>query len=344
MAPEQESNARLRIRRIVVPQHNSGMVDQAKAFAHFANQVRKMIQSEPYDLVFATSSRLMTAVLASWVAKKKKAKLYLDIRDIFVDTLNDILPGKFIFFGIPLLSFLEKSSLNRANRINLVSKGFESYFKARYPEKEFRWFTNGIDNEFILPLLQEDQCGSSSKPYTVLYAGNIGVGQGLHKIVPLLAKRMEGQIQFKIIGDGGRKALLELELKKEACTNVALLPPMNRKQLIDEYQKADVLFLHLNDYEAFKKVLPSKLFEYAAVGKPIWAGISGYSADFVKTEISNAEIFTPCDILEAEKVFGRLVIARHNRSEFIEKYSRQKIMQDMAEDIVSLISPAQMQK
>jgi len=31
---------------------------------------------------------------------------------------------------------------------------------------------------------------------------------------------------------------------------------------------ADVLFLHLNAYKAFEKVLPSKIFEYAATGRP----------------------------------------------------------------------------
>ena len=56
--------------------------------------------------------------------------------------------------------------------------------------------------------------------------------------------------------------------------NIRLLPPIERQQLIKEYQNADVLFLHLNDYPAFEKVLPSKIFEYAALGKPILAGVT----------------------------------------------------------------------
>ena len=46
----------------------------------------------------------------------------------------------------------------------------------------------------------------------------------------------------------------------------------------------DVLFLHLNDYSAFRKVIPSKIFEYAATGKPIVAGVSGYAAEFLRHE------------------------------------------------------------
>ena len=99
----------------------------------------------------------------------------------------------------------------------------------------------------------------------MLYAGNIGEGQGLHKILPALAKKMKKHINYKVIGDGGRKEALLQALAEEGVTNVELLPPINRDHLIEAYQAANVLFLHLNDYDAFKKVLPSKLFEYASL-------------------------------------------------------------------------------
>ena len=85
--------------------------------------------------------------------------------------------------------------------------------------------------------------------------------------------------------------------------NVNLLPPIDRADLVEEYKKADVLFLHLNDHAAFEKVLPSKLFEYAAMGKPIWAGVSGYSLEFIKSEISNCEVFVPCNVTDAINKF-----------------------------------------
>ena len=119
-------------------------------------------------------------------------------------------------------------------------------------------------------------------------------------------------------------------------TNVALLPPMNREALLETYRSADILFLHLNDYEAFKKVLPSKLFEYAALGKPVWAGVSGYAAKFVASEISNAAVFYPCDIAGAVRAFNTLNIQDTPRNDFLEKYSRSKISLELAEDILNL--------
>lgn len=334
-APELESRSGLEIRRIALPPHQSGMVDQSKAFLSFSRQASKHVAYREYDLVFATSSRLMTAVLGAWIAGKKQAPLYLDIRDIFVDTIKDVLPSHLALVAKPVFSLLERWAVKRAVRINLVSKGFAGYFSFRYPKKEFSYFTNGIDDEFITAALDAPTEASANSPLTVLYAGNIGEGQGLHAILPALAKKMEGRLHFKVIGDGGRKEALAQALAEEGVTNVELLPPIKRDSLIEAYKAADVLFLHLNDYDAFKKVLPSKLFEYAAIGKPIWAGIAGYSAEFVRSEILNSAVFPPCDAEQAMQVFENLVLSVTPRADFVEKYARQNIAKGMAKEIVN---------
>jgi glycosyltransferase involved in cell wall biosynthesis len=171
----------------------------------------------------------------------------------------------------------------------------------------------------------------------VLYAGNIGDGQGLHHILPELAERMSGRVHFRVVGDGGRVEALREKVRARALSNVELLPPVERAELIAQYQKADVLFLHLNDFPAFRRVLPSKLFEYAATGKPIWAGVAGYSADLVSDEISNSAVFNPCDVDGAIKAFERLSLAQASRLEFVARYSRSRIMKKMANDVLELL-------
>ena len=63
----------LTIKRIALPAHCSSMLTQSKAFFYFAMQVKHLIKRTDYAMVFATSSRLMTAVLGSVIARKKKA-------------------------------------------------------------------------------------------------------------------------------------------------------------------------------------------------------------------------------------------------------------------------------
>ena len=149
---------------------------------------------------------------------------------------------------------------------------------------------------------------------------------------------VDHKVCFRIIGDGGRRKVLQSRLLQQGVDNVEILEPVNRQQLIAEYCDADVLFLHLNDRTAFNKVLPSKLFEYAAMGKPIWAGVSGYAAEFVRSEISNAAVFIPCNSEDAERSFDELKIEDSCRIEFVKKYARKKIMQKMAADILNMAS------
>lgn len=335
--PAEESLPGVSIFRIALPRHQSGMFDQAKAFISFARAVLGKTRGQEYDLVFTTSSRLMTAVLGAWVAKKNRTPLYLDIRDIFVDTIKDVLPSHLAILTIPFFSLLERWAINSANKVNLVSKGFAGYFSTRYPKQRFSYFTNGIDDEFLsLPI--PESVPRTEGVVEILYAGNLGEGQGLHTILPDLAKKVHGRVRFKIIGDGGRKDALQAALISAGVDNVELLPPMKRAQLIEAYQAADVLFLHLNDYDAFRKVLPSKLFEYGAMGKPIWAGVSGYAAEFMRTELDNSAVFHPCNAAEAERVFSQLRLQNGPRDRFVAKYARINIANEMAKDVLSTIS------
>lgn len=340
-APFMENQPGLSIFRITLPKHQSGFLDQSKAFFFFSLSVTRLVADKEYDIVFATSSRLMTAVLGAWISRRKDAKLYLDIRDIFVDIIKEVLPRSISWLVWPFFSVLEKWTIKQADKVNLVSLGFWQYFNLRYPKKHFSYYTNGIDDEFLAfvptQISMPDKRGEN-KTITVLYAGNLGEGQGLHNIIPELAKRMESRIHIKIIGDGGCKRILEIALTEIGVTNVELLPPIKRDELIVAYRAADVLFLHLNDYDAFKKVLPSKLFEYTALGKPVWAGVSGYAAEFVKSEISNAAVFHPCDVEEAVHSFDELVLLDAPRTTFIMKYARANISKKMAKDIVALVS------
>ena len=330
-AASDESEENVRVKRIELPSHKSGMLDQIKSFSRYYLEVQKLVNNNEYDLVFATSSRLFTAFLGTRIAKKKKIPLYLDIRDIFVDTIKDVLPSKVAFFVKPLMSIVEKYTFSSARHINLVSKGFNEYFKSRYPRPNYTFFTNGIDAEFI-GHYTENKCIEKRSQTTVLYAGNIGEGQGLHTIIPELAKASGDKVKFNIIGDGGRKE--QLENSVVGISNVELLPPVNRQELIEKYLEADVLFLHLNDYPAFEKVLPSKVFEYAAVGKPILAGVAGYAAEFIQSEIPNAQVFYPGDHAAALDAFKRLELGYTDRADFVEKYARCKIMEQMCRTII----------
>lgn len=335
---KKESHKRLTINRIRIPSHKSGIFDQAWSYMYFALNAYKISRYEQYDLVFATSSRLMTAVLASFFKIKFKAVLYLDIRDLFTDTLKDLFKKKILILVVPFVKILESWSFRKADKINIVSQGFHSYVSKFSNEYNISVHTNGIDSDFLKKDYTKYKSLNTSLPI-ILYAGNIGEGQGLHNILPITAKYFEGKVEFHIFGDGGVRNKLEEQINLKDITNIKIFNPISRDDLIIEYSKADILFLHLNDFSAFKKVLPSKLFEYAATGKPIIAGVSGYSAEFIKKELPDVGLFNPCDHKNLSLLINNFLLKEKkiDREKFLIKYSRDDIMTKMASDILNTI-------
>lgn len=328
-----EVNGNINIIRTELPPHKSGFFDQARAFFTYFVKTLKYTKGRDYDLVFATSSRLFTAFLGAVIARMKSARLYLDIRDIFTDTMKSLLSPPVSWVALPIFLLVERFTVSKADKVNLVSEGFRGYFENIAPEKEFSFFTNGIDEEFVGVSFEKEK---STERKIITYAGNIGQGQGLEKIIPRIAKMTEHENEFWIIGDGGMRSVLEDNLKKQGVTNVVLYDPVGREDLMQFYRQSDYLFLHLNDCAAFEKVLPSKIFEYAATGKPIIAGVSGFPGKFISENVENAAVFKPCDHKDFLSKFRSLGSERQDRGEFVRHNTSAFIMRQMARDFMGI--------
>ena len=333
---KEETGKNYRIDRLTVPMHASGMAEQAKAFTSYYKGVMTLVKNEHYDMVFASSSRLFTAFLGKRCAVKNHCPLYLDIRDIFVDTMKDIFKDKKIIRvteGV-VLGMIEKYTFKNANHINLISGGFRPYFD-KYKKPTYTEYSNGIDDEFIEA--GQEPSTNTDKPYIITYAGNMGSGQGLEKVIPEAAKKLGPDYKFRLIGDGGKRKLLEEKLKELNVENVELLNPVARKELILFYKESTFLFFHLNDLEAFKKVMPSKMFEYGAFDKPIIAGVGGYAAQFVEKNIPNHILFRPTDVDDFVSQMKNYQLKFERRDDFIKNFSRKSIDKKLAASIVGLL-------
>jgi len=332
-APTHEFFGNVQVDRVSTPKHRSGFIDQALAFKAFFFGTLKIVRRNNYDLVYASSSRLFTAFLGALISRKKKIPLYLDIRDIFVDTINEIVKSRIVSIPITkLFKAIERFTIRSASHINLISEGFRPYF-FEYKQKNISFFTNGIDEEFL-----SVNCTLPKESSIVItYAGNIGDGQGLHHIIPQAAAQLYPKYSFRVIGDGGKKDDLLKSLKRQGVKNVELIPPVSRDKIIQYYENTHYLFLHLNKYVAFEKVLPSKIFEYGAIGKPIIAGVSGYAEVFIKENLNNYILFSPGNVQEMVSGLNRHRFYMEDPKVFCKKFSRKSINHLMAKSILNAI-------
>jgi glycosyltransferase involved in cell wall biosynthesis len=337
-----EVDGKVTIHRLVVPRHKSKMSSQARSFSVYFISAYMLSKKLNPDFLIGTTSRLMTGILTGFSSNRFNCKYFIDVRDIFSETISDLFSRKNKILGMVskfVFSFLEIRLFNGAAGVNVVSEGFPDYYRKQgINVSNWTFFPNGVDKEFQ-KLQLNIQHKTKKINRTVLYVGNIGSGQALESILPDVAKKLNSY-RFLVIGDGGMRAKLKRCIIDNEIQNIEILPPVKRSELIRYYQEADILFLHLNDIPAFKRVLPSKIFEYTVFGKPIIAGISGYPADFVKDKVPHAIVFEPRNanqcIASIRKV-KFLPVKTDHINIFIEEYARERIMKKMAAHILSIL-------
>ena len=336
-----ETNGKITIHRIHNPLNLTGKFSHIKLFLFFSFKAFMLCKKIKPIFIIGTSSRLMTGLLTFFSARVIKCDYFIDIRDIFSETISDIISQKSKVIGSfcrVIFFFLEKQMLTRASGVNIVSEGFFEYYKAGgIDTSKWTFFPNGVDNEFVnFPLIKQ----TNNKILKIVYAGNIGTGQGLERVIPSIAEGLGHKYLFRIIGDGSTMHLLRNTLKIRNISNVELIQPVSRKELINFYKDADFLFLHLNDISAFKRVLPSKLFEYASIGKPIIAGLSGYSAKFIELHIPYALLFKPLDsksAIKSIKSLSNYQISEEYVRNFNKLFSREEIMNQMSDHLIKIM-------
>ena len=332
--------------RFKVPQHNNKFLKQLITFFVFAIKTIfiSIKNKNNIDLILITSSRFGTAFLGYLLSILLKKPLAIDIRDIFSDSLNSLnFNDSFIIkYFSKIIKKIETLIIAHAKWKNFVSPGFLHYHNDKnIVSNEINIFTNGIDNIFIKnrKFISGIKNSKYNKTVEILYAGNIGFGQGLEKIIIPLARIYRKKIVFKIIGDGSSKNILIKNIQKYDLKNILVYEPVNRSKLIEYYNSADFLFLHLNDIPAFERVIPSKIFEYATFDKPVLAGVSGAAKDFIEENLNGFYVFSPNDVdtakVSIEKILKNKYSNKIDNSNFVKKYDRSTIMKKMINNMIN---------
>ncbi len=333
-----EKHNNLVIYRFYTPEHNNKFYKQCICYLFFFIKciIYGIKNSKNIDGIFATSSRFGTAFLGFLMSIFLRKNYALDIRDVFSDNLQSLKFSK-NWFGstiIKIFSNLEKMIVKKTKWLNFVSPGFYNYTHLNPKNKSISLFTNGIDEIFIKNRNSRKNFSPHpfSDPLIITYAGNIGYGQGLEKTVIKIAKHFKNKIQFKLIGDGSSVKLIKNEISNYNLSNILILKPVKRFELLKFYNESDILFLQLNNVSAFENVLPSKIFDYGSFEKPILAGVSGVAKDFLCKNLPHSYIYDPDNYDEAINMINKIINnqnIRINNNKFVEDFNREQIMEKM---------------
>jgi len=133
--------------------------------------------------------------------------------------------------------------------------------------------------------------------FVASYVGTLGMAHAADVLLDAadLAARSDApddaRLTFLLAGAGAGRGALEDRLAARDPGNVLLLEKQPRERALELVAASDVSVVHLRASELFTTVLPSKLFEAMALGRPVVLGVDGEAREVV--EASGAGVYVP---------------------------------------------------
>jgi colanic acid biosynthesis glycosyl transferase WcaI len=226
------------------------------------------------DVVLTIEPTLMSAVAGLMTARMAEAVAWLHVQDFEVDAA----------FGLGLLESegrarrlaeaLERRAMRGFDHISTVSeKMMQRLPEKGVPVEKMVMFPNWVDTDAIAPLRGPSrlrhQLGLGPERVVLMYAGNMGMKQGL-ELLPSLAQEFapDPRVHFVFCGDGAYHPQLAGMVRGAA--NVTMLPLQPFDRLNDLLNAADIHLLPQRS-DAADLVMPSKLTGMLASGRPVIA-------------------------------------------------------------------------
>lgn len=198
--------------------------------------------------------------------KNDKSKLCLDVRDL---TWEYLIGSSIIgtLLGRVVRNLLKLAS-KRFDLISVTNGEEKTYIKNSFETDNSRLVivSNGVTEAQYSQLvtLPTDESNSSTST-NITYIGNVGIAQTFKPLIKLA--ECKPHLIVNIIGSGARLDNIRRYISERKIGNINVPGRLEWRSVIDYYVQSDILFLSLD--EGYSSAVPSKLYEYLLIGKPI---------------------------------------------------------------------------
>ncbi|HIQ04351.1 MAG TPA: glycosyltransferase WbuB [Anaerolineae bacterium] len=234
------------------------------------------LRTGPQDVILAPSPPLTIGLSARWLARRKHCPYVYNVQDIYPDVAINAGMLRHPRL-IQLARYLEDTVYAGATRITVITPAFAQNLKAKgVPAHKLAIIPNFVDVDFLRPgprkngfAQEQDLVGR----FVVLYAGNVGLSQGLETLLEAAnLLRTTSELLILIVGDGAAKKRLQRQAEAMQLPNVRFLPFQSQSRLPDIYASANVGVVLLRQGLAANS-FPSKLYSIMAAGRPVVAAL-----------------------------------------------------------------------
>lgn len=246
------------------------------------SSLKKGKQLENIDIVLTTCPPPLINIAGVEIARKHKAKLIYDVRDIWPDVALEM--GSFSPNSIfaKTFAFIRNYLLKHADLVTAVSIGKVNKLNCYNQQKRIICIPNGFNIEFLDAEINRDLYENIRKKGEIIctYIGNIGLAQGISQLI-FIAEKCRDEcipVRFLVYGSGAEEDQLRKYVADNKLTNFSFEGRLPNKDMRTVLEASDINFVSLVNAN-LKDSVPTKLYEALGVGCPVLLAAEGDSVD-----------------------------------------------------------------
>lgn len=267
--------------------NSDSFAKRAMTFARFAWRSVALAFTEPYDVLFATTTPLtagIPGIFARWLRRKP---FVFEVRDLWPELPKamGVITNPIVLWAMSVLEWLSYRSATRC--IGLSPGIVDGIAKRGVDRGRIALVPNGCD----LGIFGSDveawrPEGIAVDDLMAIFAGTQGKANGLDAVLNAAAelkRRGRADIKLLLIGQGALKPALQARAAAENLDNVVFHPPVNKTRLAGLMAATDVGMQILANVPAFYYgTSPNKFFDYLASGLPVLNNYPGWLAGLIE--------------------------------------------------------------
>lgn len=238
------------------------------------------------DIIVATSPQFFTALAGRTLHWWKRKPWVMEVRDLWPESIKTVGAMKDNLF-IRYFEWEEMRCYRSAKKIVVVTDSFKRKLIERgVDEQKIFVVKNGVDKSLFKPMKKDADIVKQLHLEGKTVVGYIGTHGMAHKLDFILNcandLKNDKSLHFILMGGGAEKENL-LRMKEELkVDNVTMLDPVPKTEVGRYISVLDICLINLKKSPLFTTVIPSKIFENAAMAIPILMGVEGEAQQIIE--------------------------------------------------------------
>jgi glycosyltransferase involved in cell wall biosynthesis len=220
-----------------------------------------LFKKTPHKVV-VQSPPLLLSFVSVLVLSLLRKKIILNVSDLWPLAAIELKALKKGSFSHQVSLFLERFIYSKATLIFGQSNEIITHIHSLFPNKKCYLYRNFPDHQ----VTKMDFTTNANEPIKLFYAGLLGVAQGVFELCQNI-ELQDLNIELHIFGDGAEKYQIEELIRQNPEKKIFFHGMLERNILHEKLKSFDIAIVPLKT--RIYGSVPSKIFEYGALGFPI---------------------------------------------------------------------------